>query len=81
LSEVQKEVRATADKYCPGNAPLIDRLQQLPLEAWEQGFPLVDLCLKDSIRLQLHGTGFRKNMSGKPLRIGDQVLPDDGFLV
>ncbi|KIW08112.1 hypothetical protein, variant [Verruconis gallopava] len=81
LNEVRKEVRATTDKYCPGNEPLIDRLGKLPLEAWEQSFPLIDLCLRDSIRLQAHGTGFRKNMSGRPLKLGDKELPADGFLV
>jgi cytochrome P450 len=81
LNEVRKEVQATTDKWCPSDAPLVDRLGRLPLEAWEQGFPLIDLCLKDTIRLQLHGTGFRKNMSGKPLKIGNEYVPADGFLV
>lgn len=70
-----------ADKHVPGDAPLIDRLGRLPLEAWENDFPMVDLCLKDSIRLQLHGTGFRKNTAGKDLVIDGQVVPKDGFLV
>ena len=80
LSEVRKEVEETTDKFCPGPEPLLDRLGKLPLEAWEQGFPIVDICLRDSIRLQSHGTGFRKNMAGKPLPIGNQVLPEDGFM-
>lgn len=81
LHEVRKEVQATTDKYCPGPEPLLDRLGKLPLEAWETGFPIVDICLKDSIRLQALGTGFRKNISGKPLQIGTQILPEDAFLV
>ena len=81
LEQVRNEVQATTDKWCPGPEPLLDRLGKLPLEAWEQGFPIVDICLKDSIRLQALGTGFRKNTSGKPLNIGDQVVPVDGFLV
>ena len=79
--EVRKEVQTVADKWCPGGEPLVDRLTKLPLEAWEQDFPMVDLCLKDSIRLQLHGTGFRKNVTGRDLRLGTQTLPKDGFLV
>lgn len=82
LEQVRKEVRETTDKWCPGDEPLLDRLEQLPLEAWEQGFPIIDICLKDSIRLQAAGSGFRKNLSGKPLPLENgQVLPPDGFLV
>ena len=78
---MRKEVRAVADKYCPGNEPLLDRLSRLPLEVWEQDFPVMEICLKDSIRLQTHGTGFRKNVSGRPMQLGTEVLPEDGFLV
>ena len=80
LGEVRKEIQATTDQFVPGPEPLLDRLGKLPLEAWEQSFPVIDLCLRDSIRLQSHGTGFRKNVSGKPLAMGKYVVPQDGFM-
>jgi sterol 14-demethylase len=59
-----------------------EKLGKLPLEAWESEFPWLDSCLRDSLRLQLHGTGFRKNKSGKDIPIGNgEVVPPDAFLV
>ena len=46
-------------------------------------FPLIDMCLKDSIRLQLCGTAFRKNMSGQDIplnKAGTEVVPKDAFV-
>jgi sterol 14-demethylase len=48
---------------------------------WENEFPIIDLCLRDSIRLQAHGCGFRRNTSSKDITIGDEVIPPGGFLV
>lgn len=73
-----EEVRATAAKYARDpSAPLRYQLDDVPLEAWEADFPIVDLCLKDSIRLNLLGTAFRKNISGRPLPTGNgmEVIP------
>ena len=82
LAEVRKEVEAVAEKYHPGSsAPLADRLTGLPLEAWETEFPIVDLCLRDSIRLQVQGTGMRRNISGHSVSIGDEAVPPDAFLL
>jgi sterol 14-demethylase len=82
LSEVRKEIQSVVDKHLLGDkASLIDRLGKLSLEAWEQDFPIIDYCLRDSIRLQLHGAAFRRNITGKPITIGDRQVPPDGFLL
>ena len=54
----------------------------LPIEAWEGEFPNIDMCLKDSIRLNLNGTAFRKNTSGKDILLnknGTEVIPAGAF--
>jgi hypothetical protein len=52
-AKAREEVKAVALKYAKDkNAPLIDQLQQLPSHAWEGEFPIVDMCLRESIRLQ-----------------------------
>jgi cytochrome P450 len=82
-SEVRKEVEAVAAKYTTNkDAPLVDQLNDIPFQAWESEFPLIDLCLKDSIRLQALGTAFRKNISNKsiPTGTGDEVI-DPGAIV
>ncbi|KAF2663310.1 cytochrome P450 [Microthyrium microscopicum] len=81
LNQVRKEVSVVADKHIPGSDTLVQKLSKLPLEVWEHGFPTIELCLRESIRLQLHGSGFRKNISGKDVIIDDEVVPPGGFLV
>ncbi|KAF3011131.1 hypothetical protein E8E13_011429 [Curvularia kusanoi] len=83
LAKVRDEVRATAAKHARDpSAPLRHQLNDVPLEAWEADFPMVDLCLKDSIRLNLLGTAFRKNISGRPLPTGNgmEVIPTDAYV-
>ncbi len=60
-----------------------DVLAGLSLEEWEAEFPLVDLCLRESIRLQTVGTVFRKNLSGADVAIGTsgETVPRDAFAV
>jgi sterol 14-demethylase len=55
---------------------------QVPIEAWETEFPMIDTVLKESIRLQLPGTAFRKNISGRPIPLnkeGTEVIPTDAY--
>ncbi|KAF2114015.1 cytochrome P450 6A1 [Lophiotrema nucula] len=82
-AKCREEVRQVAAKYTKSpNAPLYRQLDDVPLEAWESEFPVVDLCLKDSIRLNLLGTAFRKNTSGRaiPTGNGNEVIPPDAFV-
>ncbi|KAL5115343.1 hypothetical protein ACEQ8H_006788 [Pleosporales sp. CAS-2024a] len=78
LEKTREEVRNTAAKYARDpNAPLRHQLDHVPLEAWESEFPIIDLCLRDSIRLNLNGAALRMNTSGRPLPIPDtnEVIP------
>ncbi|KAF4635641.1 hypothetical protein G7Y89_g2441 [Cudoniella acicularis] len=83
MGRVREEIKGVAAKYSNNkDAPLVDQLSQVPVEAWESEFPMVDLCLKDSIRLQLLGTAFRKNISGKdiPTGSGNEIIPNGAFV-
>ncbi|CAG8976008.1 hypothetical protein HYALB_00007535 [Hymenoscyphus albidus] len=83
MSKVREEVKTVAAKYCPDtDAPLSQQLTYVPVEAWESEFPALDLCLKDSIRLQLLGAAFRKNTSGReiPTGVGDEVIPPGAYV-
>lgn len=78
-----EEVKSVAAANCTDpKAPLLDQLKTLPLETWESGFPLVDLCLRESIRLHLSGTAFRRNISGQELAIkgSTEVVPAGAFV-
>lgn len=83
LAKTQEEVRNTAAKYARDpRAPLRYQLDDVPLEAWEAEFPTVDMCLRDSIRLNLLGTALRKNISGRaiPTGHGNEVIPPGAFV-
>lgn len=84
LDRVRDEVNSVADRYSPDKSlPLKERLMQVPIEAWEGEFPIIDICLKDSIRLQLSGTAFRRNISGHDIPLnkeGTEIIPKDAFV-
>ena len=83
IAQARNEIWATVEKYTPGDkGSVLDRLTKVPLEGWENDFPTVEVCLRESIRLQLPGTAFRRNVSGKEIRINDkEVIPPHAFVV
>jgi hypothetical protein len=82
MARARKEITDTAAKYStdPG-ASLIGQLDSLPLEIWETKFPFLDMCLKDTIRLQLPAALLRKNISGIDLAIGNEIVPNGAIAV
>ncbi|KAI4931311.1 hypothetical protein J4E85_003901 [Alternaria conjuncta] len=83
LAKANDEVRSNAARYAKNpNAPLLQQLDDVPTEAWEAEFPVIDMCLRDSLRLNLLGTAFRRNISGKniPTGNGDEVIPPGAFV-
>jgi len=83
IAQTRNEIWAAVEKYTPGDkSSLPERLAKVPLEGWENDFPTVELSERESIRLQLPGTAFRRNVSGKEIRINDkEVIPPGAFVV
>ena len=78
----RKEVEEVASRHCPDPAiPLLEKLSTLSYDTWENEFPMLYLCLKDSIRLHANGACFRRNTSGRPIAIGKsgEVVPPGFF--
>lgn len=71
LARVRAEVAAAVEKHRrdPAQTPA-DVLDTLDMDAWEAEFPDIDLCLRESIRFELTGCAFRKNVSDHPVVIG-----------
>lgn len=59
----------------------LEILKTLTVDDWESEFNLIDLCLRESIRLQTVGAAFRKNISKRDVVIGDtgEVIPPGAF--
>ena len=53
-------------------APVVERLSKVPLEIWETRMPVFDSCIRETIRLTLHGITARMNIGDKAI-----VLPSD----
>lgn len=83
-AKVQAEVDAAVAKHrtSPNQKPL-DVLKALTVEEWESEFPLIDLCLRETIRLTMVGTAFRKNICGRDVPIGNtgEIVPKDAYSV
>ncbi|CAN9344399.1 unnamed protein product [Alternaria alternata] len=83
LAKAKDEICSTAAKYAKDpKAPLRDQLDDVPIEAWEAEFPIIDMCLRDSLRLNLLGTAFRRNINSKgiPTGNGNEVIPPGAFV-
>ncbi|EOA86440.1 uncharacterized protein SETTUDRAFT_161316 [Exserohilum turcica Et28A] len=83
----QAQVRGQIDKALskhPTGSPQdpIETLRRMTLDEWEAEFPLINLCLQESIRLQTVGTAFRKNVGGRDLKLEGtgEVIPKGGFV-
>jgi cytochrome P450 len=81
LEKVRAEVLSAAKKHgSDPNASVVEQLSSLSIEMWESQFPLIDLCLRDSIRLQMPGQGMRRNIGGKDIQLGDVTIPKDAYV-
>lgn len=80
-SVVMNEIRTVADKYGSPSLSLLRQLEDIPLEAWENEFPIMYACFRETIRLQTVGSIIRKNSSGHDLPIPDsnEIIPDGAY--
>ena len=76
IAEIVKKYRASEKQSAT------DVLSSIDIDAWENEFPMIDLALRETIRLGIPGTSFRKNISGRDVPLGSsgEVIPND-FLV
>jgi sterol 14-demethylase len=86
-NKVRKEVDSALLRHGAGSGTgvkeVIEVMARLNLEEWTGEFPLIDVCLKETIRFQLPGTFCRKNTSGRSLSIAgsNEIIPKDAFAV
>ncbi len=81
--KIYGEIKAAAKAHSTNkDAPLVEQLDSISLEAWDSSFPLIDLLLKEAIRLHVAFPMIRQNMSPKPIPIPgtDEVIPAGSFV-
>lgn len=80
----QREVDSTVASHRTSSTQTsAEILATLTINEWETEFPMLDLCLRECIRLQLVGVGFRKNVSGRDLLLGKtgEAIPTDAAVI
>lgn len=83
-TRVQREIDAViARKKASTGQNITEILKGLTLDEWESCFPLVDLSLRESIRLGLVGTDYRQNVTNNDIEIGSsgEVISPGAFAV
>jgi hypothetical protein len=78
------EVNAALNKHrhSPNETPA-DILSRLTMDDWETDFTSVDLCLRETIRMNMPGVSARQNLSGQDIKIKgtSEVIPKNMFAV
>ena len=80
---IRQEVIAAADKYSADKSlSLAERLMSVSFTGWEEDFPMIYLCLRETMRLTLPGTYFRRNTSNDEIPIPESpyIIPARGYV-
>jgi len=59
--------------------PLHERLAAIPLSAWEEDLPALDLVIRETLRITTCGASLRRNL-GKDILLADTAIKRGDFL-
>lgn len=80
-SKAVREIKSVLSKHSdPGsNSSLLSKLSSIPPEIWEEEMPVLDLCLRETIRLVYSAVLFRRNM-GPSVHLHGQCIDSGDFI-
>ena len=79
----EKEIHDLISHHFDGSlssATLHERLNSIPISAWEDELPIFDACIKESQRISLSANALRRNM-GEEIKIYGRVVKRGDFLL
>ncbi|KAJ8523130.1 hypothetical protein ONZ45_g407 [Pleurotus djamor] len=77
---VVSEVNSLLEKYTPGSTePIHQRLSSIPISAWEDEMPAMDLVIRETLRLTLSAAALRRNVL-EDLKVDGKVIKKGDFL-
>ncbi|KAF8993227.1 cytochrome P450 [Cyathus striatus] len=81
-NKVKAEIDEIISKHTDtiSSEPLHKRLSGIPLAVWEDDMPIVDVVLREVIRITLNQTFFRRNMSDDIMDIGGHKIARGEFV-
>ncbi|KAJ1302512.1 hypothetical protein OPQ81_002831 [Rhizoctonia solani] len=80
--KVVEEIRKLLDKHAPiveSPESTGERFSKIPPQAWENEMPILEACIRETIRLIVSGTALRRIISGDTV-IDGKKIPDGTFL-
>lgn len=87
MSAVRKEIHTLLSTYAralSSSGPLsgqalVEALSAIPLAAWEYQTPVLDLCIRETLRAAQPHTAVRKNM-GPAFTVGPYTIPSHAYV-
>ncbi|KAJ1301352.1 hypothetical protein OPQ81_003751 [Rhizoctonia solani] len=81
--KVIQELKTVLDRYAPVSESyesIGERLSKIPPQGWENEMPVLEACLRETIRLIFSGALLRRVINGD-LEVGGKKVPNGSFLV
>ncbi|TDL20337.1 cytochrome P450 [Rickenella mellea] len=78
-AKATEEIRSFIAKYAKSGGSLADQLAQVPPGVWDEEMPVLDVCLRETIRVIMSGPALRRNF-GDDIVINGHKIPRGAFL-
>jgi sterol 14-demethylase len=80
-SEATTEIQHLIDTYTDAHSsePIHQRLSTIPIAAWEDEMPVMDLIIRETLRLIQNGTALRRNLVDD-LEVGEKHINKGAFM-
>ncbi|CAE6426353.1 unnamed protein product [Rhizoctonia solani] len=81
--KVIQELQTLLDRYAPVSesyGTIGERLSKIPPQGWEHEMPVLEVCLRETIRLIFSGALLRRVVNGD-VQVGGKKVPNGSFLV
>ena len=78
----KKEIRDLLSRHFGDSLPsvaLSEKLEAVPVSAWEDELPILEACTRESQRISITGVALRRNLHGE-VKIGEQAVKKGDFL-
>jgi cytochrome P450 len=82
-AKAKAEVDALLNKHTTNssNEPLHQRLASIHISAWEDEMPVLDLIIRETLRLNLCGLSLRRNLSGDSMTFSRGLVKTGDFVI
>lgn len=83
MSRVRNEVDLALNTHRIPEEPPQKTLRRLRITSWESEFPMIEMCMRECLRLQVAGAAYRYNCTGEDylVRGTGEVIPKSAFAV